>query len=110
MATNPLSVQLPQPQVPFLDPSGGVSKVWIYYFLTLLNRTGGVNGISVAGLQDQINTLFGEIASLEVSIADADIPFAEPPPSIPAGVFFVDEPPPPPINPYLAALLMQDIS
>lgn len=101
MATNPVSTQLPT-QAPFVNPDGSLTKTAIYFLLSLMNRTGGVPGIP-------IEMLIGEIQVLQVEVA-SDTPLPNAAPTIPAGVFMTDEPPPPPLNPYLAALLMQDIS
>lgn len=100
MATNPVSTQLPT-QAPFVNPDGRLSKTAIYFLLSLLNRTGGVPGIP-------IEVLIGEIQMLQIEVAnDTALPDALP--AIPAGVFLTDEPPPQQLNPYLAALLMQDV-
>ncbi len=101
MATNPLSTQLPT-QAPFVNGDGSLTKVAVYFLLSLLNRTGGTPGVPIDELIKQIQVLQVEAAN--------DVPLSEPPPAIPAGVFMTDEPPPPPLNPYLAALLMQDVT
>lgn len=101
MATNPVSTQMPT-QTAFVDSDGRLTKTAIYFLLSLMNRTGGVPGIP-------IEILVGEVQVLQVEVAN-DTPLPPAAPTIPAGAFMTDEPPPPPLNPYLAALLMQDIS
>lgn len=69
MAANPYSVSLPQPAVPFLDQTGGVSRQWVYFLLTLMNRTGGTPGIPAGDLLKQIQAL-----QIEVAMEDVDTP------------------------------------
>ncbi len=122
MATNPLSISIPQPQIPFLNDSGGLSREWLYYMLSMLNRTGGVKGISSANLEEQVQAH---------SVMDAmeDIAFPSPFPAV--SVFSVlddvppqvtsifaavllalataDDAPPAPLNPFLASLVVSDV-
>lgn len=120
MASDPLSVNIPQPQIPFLNQAGGPSREWLYYMLTILNRTGGVQGISSAALQQQ---------AVSSSVIDAfeDVDFPPPfpafsmasvmddahqPTSIAAAVLMAlalsDDAPRPALNPILASLLVSD--
>lgn len=108
-----VSIQLPQPQIQFLDPTGGVSRAWLYYFLTLLKRTGGVPGVSVAEIQQEIKDILAELVSLEVMTEEASMPLSEPPPNqlpFSVGSIFPADAEPPIINPILAALLVADVS
>lgn len=103
MTTNSLSVTVPQPQIPFLNASGGPSREWLYYMLSILNRTGGIQGISSASLQQQI---------VSHGVLDAMEDDAPPPTSIAATVLMAltlaDDAPRQAMNPILASLLVSD--
>lgn len=43
-----LQQNLPIPTTPFLDSGGKVSRLWIYFFQALWNRTGGSEGVDIA--------------------------------------------------------------
>ena len=122
MATNPLSVNVPQPSVPFLDQAGGVSRAWLYYLLTLLNRTGGVQGISSGEIVIQTN-------AVAIQTAMDDVEFPAPSPTFAMDVVMDDGPsmnsianaallalsisdaePGSPLNPIIASLLVSDIA
>lgn len=115
MAINPLNATIPQPQVPFLTPAGGVSREWLYYMLALLARTGGQAGISAAILQAQINSLFVEYAMVDepeppnISALTVDGLMGDAPDA--RSIWFAllalaDETPPAPLNPILASLMV----
>lgn len=66
MSESQFAATIPQPQIPFLGPDGNVARAWLYFFLSLLGRTGGVPGIPATGLQEQIDSLFVELALTDV--------------------------------------------
>ncbi len=123
MATNPLSINIPQPQIPFLNPNGGLSREWLYYMLSMLNRTGGIQGISSESLEDQVqsNSVLGAMEDIDFpspfpavsvfSVLDDAPPQTT---SIFAAVLLAlataDDPPQAPLNPFLASLLVSDIA
>lgn len=100
MAINPLNATIPQPGAPFLTPEGGVSAPWLYYFISLLNRTGGQSGLSVATIQKQVASLFVEAAMADVAASPATSAFTAP------DVMADDVPRT--LNPFLAALMVAD--
>ena len=52
MAQNPTALNMPQWGTPLVDPKTGViTTQWAYYLLGILNRTGGIPGISVAAVE-----------------------------------------------------------
>lgn len=101
MAINPLIATIPQPQIPFLTPDGGVSRPWLYFLLALQTRTGGAPGMSVVTIQKQINSLFVEEAMADV--ADPQTIGA-----LSVAEALQDQPFPAPINPILASLMVVD--
>jgi hypothetical protein len=116
---NGIGAQIPQPQLPFLDASGSPAREWLYYMIAILNRTGGNTGISSADLQKQIESLFVEEAMNDVqfpasgNLSVADIMTDDPQPAsfpIMLGFAFSDDPAPVPINPFLASLLVADLT
>jgi hypothetical protein len=120
VATNPLSINVPQPGIPFLDPAGNVSRAWLYYLLTLLTRTGGVQGISsseiviqttsVAFQQSMDDVVFPApfpVLSMVSAMDDVPTPTSIAPAALLA-LSLVDDAAQQPINPILAALLVSD--
>lgn len=119
---NSIGAQIPQPQLPFLDASGSPAREWLYYMIAILNRTGGNTGISSTDLQKQIESLFVEEAMNDVAFPTPGLGFAMAdvmsdvdstfPVSLPVllGLALADEPGPLPINPFLASLLVADLT
>jgi hypothetical protein len=120
VATNPISINVPQPGIPFLDPAGNVSRAWLYYLLTLLTRTGGVQGISsseiviqttsVAFQQSMDDVVFPApfpVLSMVSAMDDVPTPTSIAPAALLA-LSLVDDAAQQPINPILAALLVSD--
>lgn len=122
MASNPLSITIPHPSVQVMNPDGSMSRAWIYYMLSLLNRTGGVQGVSSTDIQKQVvsNTVLSAMDDVEypapfpsISMESvlADAPDRT---SIAAAVLtalaFADDPHPAPVDPILASLLVSDVA
>jgi hypothetical protein len=123
MASSVTNAPLPQPNVPFLNHDGTVSRAWWYFLISLNARTGGGNTpvTPIATLQKQINSLFVEeamndetppVANVGLSLADVmadDAPPASLAPSLLAA-WVGDAEPVAPLNPILAALLVADVT
>ncbi len=120
MSGSTFSIQLPQPNAPFFDANGGLSVVWLNWFLAIQNRTGGTPGIPAAGLQAQIISLFVEQAFNGDAAPQITPPFAmlsvvdDPPPAVPSGLMLLammgeDQTKQQP-SPFMAALLTGDVS
>lgn len=116
-----LATTLPQPNSPFFDALGNVSPVWLNWFLVIQNRTGGIpGGPSTATLAAQVGALFVEQAFEDEPAADAgvvlsmDAVFSDPQPAAQPSVLYSDaisgEAAPKQVNPFMAALLVSDVS
>lgn len=113
---------LPQPTAAFFDQAGGLSQVWFNWFLAVQSRTGGntPNPPSVDILQKQIAALFVEEAmndvpepspvpgyAMDIVTGDgADKPNVS---ALLLALTAMDEPKQQP-NPFMAALLVGDVS
>ena len=117
MAVNGIGATLPQPNVPFLDENGGISRAWFYYMIVLLKRTGGSPGISADALQAEINALQIESAMSGVAPQPPNLTFSAadlmappiPPQSLPSAALLamcLSNPPAPTLDPILAALMV----
>jgi hypothetical protein len=119
-----ISTRIPQPSVPFLDAQGGVNRPWLYYFIAILNRTGGEIGVKSTDQQTQTGSVNALIAmddvefpppptSLGVLLGEALADTTQPiPPALGVllGMALADDVPRAPLNPFLAALLVADAS
>lgn len=97
-----LNTRIPQPAVPFVDGSGGLSREWLYYMIALLNRTGGNAGISSGDLQ-------AAIESIEVETAMADVYSPAPSYALTASDVMSDPPAAPSALGLLALALSGDV-
>lgn len=124
-AASSTNATIPLPPTPLVDASGNISRPWLYFLLSLFNRTGGAQGISVTVLQQDIAMLQQQAGALFVEEAMADVPFPPtgisfsmdavmsdetPPPSIAPGTLLtlslIDDVPRAPLNPFLAAMMV----
>lgn len=98
-----LDINFPHPTIPFSSPEGIITREWLYVILTLIARGGGAQGISSATLQGQISAILGESTM-------ADVVFPAPPTSLPVllSATLADDVPRPPLNPFLASMLVAD--
>ena len=107
--SNITNASIPQAGIPFLDQGGNVSRPWLYFFLSLFNKTGGNTPVVPSTtLQQQIDAL-----SVEIAMADVEFPPLPPvPPGTGAwiGEMLADVPivTRPALNPILAALMVAD--
>lgn len=95
-------ISVPQPNIPFLDEYGNVSRAWFYFLLGIFNRTGGGTPTPpVPILIDQINALFVEAAMVDDNPQPKQIsPFLS--------SILDDSPQPKQVNPFLAALMVAE--
>lgn len=120
MSGSTFAVQLPQPNAPFFNPNGGLSVIWLNWFLAIQNRTGGAHGIPASGLQDQINALFVEQAFSDEPDLVKLLPYAMasvmddtagvPGPALLLLALTDGDVPKASANPFLAALLVGDVT
>jgi hypothetical protein len=123
MSASIYNATLPQPNVPFLNPDGTVSRPWWYFLIALNARTGGNTPTPVipATLQAQINSLFVEQAMTDeggenpsVGLSMATILETDPPPAnmVPAllAAWTAGDDGAAIVNPFLAALLVSDVA
>lgn len=110
----------PQPNIPFLDDDGKtISRPWFYYLMSLFFRTGGTTPIIPATLQQQINSLFVEVAMEDtaetgLSLARAtlmDQALSDPPPirttdPILAALFASEVFDPPRVGEYISSTVL----
>lgn len=54
-----VATDLPIYNTPIFDARGNLSEVWWRFFATLLTRTGGLQGIDIAGIRAQLEALYG---------------------------------------------------
>lgn len=99
----------PIPSTPMVDPSGNITRPWLYFLLALFNRTGGAVGVSLVDIEKEVATLQQQATSLFVEESMSDVP--GPAPLAPGALLtlsLVDDVPPAQINPFLASLLIAD--
>jgi hypothetical protein len=76
MAANPnQATPFPPSDMPFIDASGRVNRIWLDFLVSIFHRTGGATGSDIAGLTalvnehtQRINSLDGEVIDLELLI------------------------------------------
>lgn len=103
MSESQFAATIPQPQIPFLGADGKVARPWLYFFLSLLGRTGGIPGIPASDLQAQIDSLFAELAMADVEPPQSATDFL-------AGELFSEVSPEPSGAMFLAVDLFSDAS
>lgn len=103
-STTTINASLPQPNIPFLDENGNVSRAWFYFLLSLFYRTGGPTPVIPAVLQKQINALFVQEAMNDVTDDGPPVSTA-----VLMADLFVDDAFRPLVNPFLAAFVVADI-
>lgn len=67
-----LDIDLPIYNTPITDARGNMSEVWWRFFATLLERTGGTEGIDIDAILQLINDLFLRLNEISINAGNAD--------------------------------------
>lgn len=65
-------IDLPIYNTPFTDARGNISEVWWRFFVTLLERTGGTEGIDIDALLQLIKELFERLQEASIATGNSD--------------------------------------
>lgn len=67
-----LDINLPIYNTPFTDARGNISEVWWRFFVTLLERTGGTEGVDIDALLQLIRELFERLQEASIATGNSD--------------------------------------
>ena len=101
-----LNAKIPVPNVPFIGVDGQPTRPWLFWIISLFERTGGVAGVSSSSLQQQIINVIEHPSLLavdEIMSNDAALPHFV---ATTALCLDVDAPPKAPMNPLISALMI----
>lgn len=71
MAASSIAATVPQTTTPVSDPTGSMSRPWLYYMMAMQNRTGGTAGVDVTTVQTTANTALTNAAAAQTTATEA---------------------------------------
>jgi hypothetical protein len=101
-----VAVQVPRMDIPAVNPDGTFTPAWYYFMISMLARTGGQPGISIAQLQAEILALEALVATEQAMEDVPDLPNYAFPAMLAEA--FAGDVAPRVLDPVLAGLLMSD--